>query len=115
MKIMKAAGIFKKQRGAQSTIEFTVLVMVIIGAVLLISIYFKRSIQGRWRAAVDELGEQYDPRFTDSNVTYRVMSNSVVEIATVIDGDGYWTMRQDQTNAMDTREGKSIIGGYKIE
>lgn len=112
---MKMARIIKKRRRAQSTIEFTVLVMVIIGAALLISIYFKRSIQGRWRSAVDELGEQYDPRFTDSNVTYRLMANSVVEISTVIDGNGYWTMRKDYTNALDTRSGKSIIGGYKVE
>jgi len=112
---MNMRGLFRKQRNAQSTIEFTVLAIIVIGALLLIQIYFKRAIQGRWRAAVDELGDQYDPLFTDSNITSRTMANAVVEIIGVPDGDGYWTMRHDYTNSLDVRSGKTIIGGYKVE
>ena len=103
----------KKQRRAQSTIEFTVLAMVVLGALLSAQVYFKRSIQGRWKASVDELGEElYDPRFTDSNITYKTLVNAKVDITTVDDGSGYWTMRSDQTNSINIRSGQSLIGGY---
>ena len=110
---MKNMRLFKNRKNAQTTIEFTVLAMVVIGALLTAQVYFKRSIQGRWKTAVDELSEElYDPYLTDSNVVYRLAANSVVEITTLDDASGYWTVRQDQTNSLDTRAGKTLIGGF---
>jgi len=103
----------QRKRFAQSTIEFTILVMVVVGALLAGQVYFKRAIQGRWKASVDELGEElYDPRFTDADIVYRTQANARVDITTIPDGAGYWTMRHDQTNAIETRSGQSLIGGY---
>ena len=97
----------------QSTIEFTVLLMIVIGALLAGQVYFKRGVQGRWKSAVDELSvELYDPLLTDSDIVHRTASNAVVEIATVQGMDGYWTIRQDHTNSLDTRSGKKLIGGF---
>ena len=33
--------------------------------------YFKRGLQGRWKGAMEELGDQYDPRTTNSSVEQR--------------------------------------------
>lgn len=103
----------KRRRSGQNTIEITVLFIIVIGALLLGQIYFKRGIQGRWKASVDELSDElYDPYLADSNVTYRTASNSVVTISTKTAGSGFWTMREDQTNTLDTRSGKKLIGGF---
>lgn len=99
----------------QTTIEFAVLIMIIIGALIAAQVYFKRGIQGRWKASVDEIAEElYDPRFTDSNVFYRTASNSVVEVTTIVDATLLWTMRTDETNSIDTRSGTTLIGGYEL-
>ena len=48
---------------AQSIIEYLVIVAVVISAFLAIGLYFKRSLQGKYRQAGDVLGsgEQYTP------------------------------------------------------
>lgn len=110
---MKILDIQKRWKRGQSTIELTVLLIVTLGALLTAQVYFKRSIQGRWKGAVDELSEElYDPFLTDSDITYRIASNSVVEITTIQHTGGHWTMRQDHTNSLETREGYHRIGGY---
>jgi cytoskeletal protein RodZ len=47
-----------KKRG-QSTLEYAVLIVVIIGALLTIQVYIKRSVQGRMKQASDDIGDQY--------------------------------------------------------
>lgn len=98
---------------AQSTVELTVLFIILIGALICIQVYFKRSIQGRWKAAVEEMTDElYDPFLSDSEVTYRTASNSVVEITTFQGAGGFWTIRQDHTNSLDSQSGQKLIGGY---
>ena len=106
---------FNQNRAGQTIMEFTAMFMIIVGALVAVQVYFKRGIQGRWKTAMEEMSEElYDPRFTDSNVIYRTASNAVVEITTIIDGTTMWTMRTDHTNAIDTRTGRTLIGGYEL-
>ena len=111
---MKILDIQKRRAKGQSTIELTVLLIIVMGALLAGQVYFKRGIQGRWKTAVDELSEElYDPFLTDSNITYRTASNSTIDITSIEAGGGsYWTMRIDATNSVDTREGTHVVGGY---
>lgn len=44
---------------AQSTLEYAVLIIIVIGALLAIQTYIKRGISGRLRQAADDIGEQY--------------------------------------------------------
>ncbi|MBI3314567.1 MAG: hypothetical protein HYZ86_01315 [Candidatus Omnitrophica bacterium] len=48
----------KTLRG-QSTLEYAVLVVIIIGALLSIQFYIKRGVQGRLKSAADDIGDQY--------------------------------------------------------
>ena len=50
----------------QTTIEYAMLLIVVIGAFLTIQNYLKRGVQGRWRDAVDSLGDQYDPQIANT-------------------------------------------------
>jgi len=46
-----------------SVIEYCILIIVVMMAVVTMQVYFKRAIQGRWRAAGDSIGFgwQYEP------------------------------------------------------
>ncbi len=63
----------RKIRG-QSTLEYAILIIIIIGALLSIQVYIKRGVQGRLKSAADDIGEQYSPGNT--NITSTVRSSS---------------------------------------
>ena len=44
---------------AQSTLEYAILIIIIIAALLSLQVYVKRGIQGRLKSATDDVGEQY--------------------------------------------------------
>ncbi len=77
-----------RKRRAQSTLEYAVLIVIVIGALLTIQTYVKRGIQGRLRQATDDIGDQFDvdinmvrgTKFhSRTNETYRVGSlNSIL-------------------------------------
>ena len=50
---------FLNQKRGQSTLEYAVLVTIIIGALLSIQFYIKRGVQGRLKSAADDIGDQY--------------------------------------------------------
>ena len=62
------------QRRAQSTLEYAVLVIVIIGALLSIQNYIKRGVQGRLKSAADDIGDQYS--VGNTNVIKHTSTNS---------------------------------------
>jgi uncharacterized protein (UPF0333 family) len=67
---------YLNQKKGQSTLEYAVLIVVIIGALLTIQVYIKRGIQGRLRQASDDIGDQYSPGNT--NVLKTVTRNGSV-------------------------------------
>ncbi len=42
----------------QSTLEYAILIVIIIGALITLQIYIKRGLQGRLKSATDDIGEQ---------------------------------------------------------
>ena len=50
---------YLNQKRGQSTLEYAVLVVIIIGALLSIQFYIKRGVQGRLKSAADDIGDQY--------------------------------------------------------
>jgi hypothetical protein len=50
----------RKKKG-QSTLEYAVLIIIIIGALLSIQVYIKRGVQGRLKSATDDIGDQFSP------------------------------------------------------
>ena len=65
----------KKTRG-QSTLEYAVLIIIVIGALLSIQIYIKRGVQGRLKSAADDIGEQYSPGNTNVRMRHHVFTHS---------------------------------------
>lgn len=57
---------FKK---GQSILEYAILIVVVVGALIGMQWYMKGGYQGRLRSASDDLGEQYSPTQAQSTVT----------------------------------------------
>ncbi len=102
-----------RQRG-QSTLEYMILLILIIAAFIAIGNYFGRGVLGRWKAAVDDLGDQYDPRLTNGKVTVSLSANMESRVVSVPDEtrEGVWTIRTDQSNSLERRSGFTSVGGF---
>ena len=48
-------------RKGQSTLEYALIIAVVVGGLLLMQYYVRRGYAGRLKSASDEMGEQYDP------------------------------------------------------
>ena len=94
----------------QSTMEYTVLLIVAIGALLAISNYFKRGVQGRWKTVVDDMGDQYDPRSATGSLRHTTESNTETTIQTLNSATGFFTHRVDQTQTVDRKTGFITVG-----
>ncbi len=64
----------KRRKKGQSTLEYAVLIIIIIGALLSIQVYIKRGIQGRLKGAADDIGDQFSPG--NSNVLQTIITSS---------------------------------------
>lgn len=65
----------RKMKG-QSTLEYAVLIIIVIGALLSIQVYIKRGISGRLKSAADDIGEQYSVGNTNYTSVTTVTSNT---------------------------------------
>ncbi len=93
------------QRG-QSTLEYAVLIVVIIAALIAMQVYLKRGIQGRVRESADQIGEQFSPGQTTSNrITYVNASSTEVQA----NGSSTTIMNQFQTVSGDESVGNASV------
>ncbi len=103
---------FLKNKKAQSLVEYAVILIIVMGAFLTIGNYMKRGIQGRWKAATDDLGDQYDPRAACSLVQYQQFVNTSTRIQSVNSELGTFTYRTDESTTAETKNGFISIGSY---
>ena len=66
----------KKRQKGQSTLEYAILIIIIIGALLSIQVYIKRGVQGRLKSAADDIGDQFSPGNTNVVKTMNTSSKS---------------------------------------
>lgn len=103
-----------RSRKGQSLIEYAVLLIVVMAVFLSTGNYFKRGLQGRWRSAVDDLGEQYDPRVANSRIRHTLVSNTATDIMTIPVGGGnqMYTSRTDKSNMTQSKSGYMSVESY---
>ena len=65
---------FNKKKG-QSTLEYAVLIVIIIAALLAMNQYIKRGLQGRLKSATDDIGDQFSPGNTNYTKTVTTGAN----------------------------------------
>lgn len=66
----------KRRKRGQSTLEYAVLIIIIIGALLSIQVYIKRGIQGRLKGAADDIGDQFSVGNTNVTLTTTTFSQT---------------------------------------
>jgi Flp pilus assembly pilin Flp len=105
-------------RKGQTILEYTVILIIILGVMIAMKDYIKRGVQGRWKSAADNFGDQYDPQQVNSNVMFATQVNSQ-SIVTVVNGSddstgqtvqGLWTNRIDMSNSTETKTGFTQVG-----
>ena len=64
------------KRKGQSTVEYAVLIIIIICALISIQAYIKRGVQGRLKSASDDIGDQFSPGNTNAIISEKVHSRS---------------------------------------
>ena len=98
------------RKKGQSTIEYTIVLIIVIGVFISMQSYVKRAFQGRWKAAVDDLGEQYDPTAVNMFITDSLIVNSNTRVITQRDTGGYYTNRIDNSHTTETKSGRVTVG-----
>lgn len=104
--------IFSRQKKGQTSLEYVVLLIILMGAFLGMQNYMKRGVQGRWKASVDELGDQYDPRTADTSIRETISSSTNTSIIAMNTAGGFWTQRTDVTTSTERKAGATSVGAY---
>src|SRR5208283_2259260 len=99
-------------RKGQTILEYTVVLVIILGVLVAMKDYIKRGIQGRWKSATDDFGDQYSPNSVNSDILYstQVNGNTYVTATNGTFNDdqgqtiqGQWTSRVDYSSAVETK------------
>ena len=69
------------KRKGQSTVEYALIIAVVVAGLLLMQHYVRRGYAGRLKQASDDMGEQYDPTAYSGNffVNQHSRTNQIVE------------------------------------
>lgn len=62
-----------RKRG-QSTLEYALVIAVVITALLAINLYMRKGVQGRLKTSTDEIGKQFDPT-TNFTTTWQTQAS----------------------------------------
>lgn len=65
---------YLNQKRGQSTLEYAVLIIIVIAALLSIQVYIKRGLQGKMKQTTDDIGDQYS--VGNTNVVERTITVS---------------------------------------
>ena len=93
------------KRRAQSTLEYAVLMVVIIGALIAIQTYLKRGVQGRLKSSADDIGDQFSPGNTNVVTSERSSTRQVQTVGLVTETNG--AIKLDSTGNMTYAQGLS--------
>lgn len=86
---------FHKNKG-QSALEYAILLAVVVAVLVIMNVYIKRGVQGRFKESSDDIGEQFDPGHQTYYSTTKSFSN--VTESTVPNGTTIQDIKNQTTN-----------------
>ncbi len=60
----------------QSTLEYAIIVAVVVAALFAIQIYMKRGVQGKLRQSTDDIGAQFEANATSNQVDFETTKDT---------------------------------------
>jgi len=102
----------KMNKSGQSIIEYTIIITIVIAAFIMMGSYIKRGLQGRFKASIDNMGEQYDPYEGDIDIIHQTQGNTTTVIMRMDDPGGWWTKRVDNSITVEGKAGYMSTAGY---
>lgn len=88
-----------RKRNGQSTVEYAVLIVVVIAALLSIQVYIKRGISGRMKDSADQIGSQFEYLNTNAETVTTTLSNTTESYKT---GVSKTSLRADEKTTTNT-------------
>ncbi len=98
--------LLNKMKG-QSTMEYAVLIIIIVGALLAVQVYIKRGVQGRMKSSADDIGDQFSPGNTNAIKTTVTHSNTQEDFG--VEGQGLQKTTMNQPEITNTKKASQII------
>jgi hypothetical protein len=102
------------QKRGQSTLEYAVLIIVIIAALISIQAYIKRGVQGRLKSASDDIGDQFSPGNTNSIIAEKVHSSTIQEFGVKANPDGTVVAAQGAARTIILNESTNSMSNSSI-
>ncbi|MBU1726891.1 MAG: hypothetical protein KJ880_04615 [Candidatus Omnitrophica bacterium] len=105
-----------KNKKGQSTLELLILIAIITAALVSMTIYVKRAIQGKFRQSADSIGEQYSPSAASSVDTDLIESAEVSQ--TIYQNEGEFEAQSflyTESFSNMTRTSNSTLKGFANE
>lgn len=95
------------KRKGQSTLEYAVLIVIIIAALLAMNQYIKRGLQGRLKSSTDDIGDQFSPGNTNFSRTVTTASNTAEQFG--MNGVGVQSTVLLNREVTNTQESSNIV------
>lgn len=103
----------KKKKG-QSALEFTLVLLVVIAAIVAMQIYMKRAVEGKLRSNTDSIGGQFEAENTRGSVTTSRTGKTVQRYG--YDDDGVTEVPGQTTvtyeNQVESQSGSETVGAW---
>ncbi len=96
------------KKNGQSTLEYAVLIVVIIAALVAMQVYLKRGVQGKLRESADQIGTQFSPGQTTGNITTTTGGTITETLAANV-------MTTQYTDQYQNRTGTENVGNASVE
>lgn len=96
-------------RKGQSTLEYALIVAVVVAGLLLMQHYVKRGYAGRLKSASDEMGDQFDPVNYSANFT---LNQSSRVSQTVLNRASTTTHLNNQVS---NRTGNETLNAFNVD
>lgn len=90
------------KKRAQSTLEYALIIAVVVGGLIAMQVYVKRGLQGKLKDSADQIGEQYSPGYTTGTVTVDTTTTTSESLASGVTSTNSSTTQNKATDDQTT-------------
>ena len=105
----------RAKKKAQSTLEYAILIGVLVAALIAMQVYLKRGYQGKLREGADQMCEQFSPQHTKYHYQTNSLTNSTEELYDQYDANKAATTRTDIRCQTTSKSGNEFVRNEEKE